>query len=511
MAVHWQPFRATVALLFVLLSAVASAVILLSSNQQPVNEWFAARARPTVLLAVCTVAANVAINFALSEGLPIRWWLASRTGSVDRLRETYKQGVGAWGAISGVLTLKPSRAGLACIATMLVALNGPLLQRASRVENVQYTVVTDIATHLAATAPFGFSGIKSGRESRASQLKTRFAQVVSQFNSRSDMLLNGTGCAGVCQAEIEGMGFAVNCSEGTYAYNMNPDTTPNGFVINRVSGIVFWTDISPRFAWDTGEAAIDVSTKWKNTSGTAGRGFSKNCTSVSLPFPSINLQLGANIIRSLNPATVKYPVDLSNSTVTLRGTINDDKTVNLSRIQDAPDSMPGPTTLGGFLLAAQLRYNSGAIVWFSGATGYAISTNGTLGFEFAHGSGDMDFVQMTWGDPMATILEGMRELMFRSAMAEANSTLPAKVSSGTMTSQRQIYQTEFMFMALGLASVALGFLGVLPLFWKMWQVKEDVTLSPIEVIEAWVGGKLDFLKTLGIGTDSKLELYEPAF
>lgn len=193
-------------------------------------------------------------------------------------------------------------------------------------------------------------------------------------------------------------------------------------------------------------------------------------------------------------------MNLRNSTVTLSGTIRDDRTVNLSSVVDDFSSATGVTTFGGFFLAAQLRYNSAARIWFSGGAGYAIETNGTLGFDFAQMDNGIDSV-MTWGDPMDTILEGMRELMFRAAIVKGRSQATAKISRGQMSSQRQIYRTDYHFLAIGVATVCIGLFGVLPLFWRMWQLKEGVTLNPTQIVVSSAEGKLDILQDHGAAGD----------
>jgi len=166
---------------------------------------------------------------------------------------------------------------------MAVALNGPFLQRASRVETEVYSTDVDISTNLALVAPFGFSGLKTGRTGIAQALTPSFAEVVKSFTARGDIVLgNETGCVGTCRAEIEGMGFAVNCSDGTYEYNMgaeNPD--PNSdIIINLQGGIGFWSEIDLRIK-NLQELTIDIATKHKNKKDAIGEGMSKNCTFVS--------------------------------------------------------------------------------------------------------------------------------------------------------------------------------------------------------------------------------------
>ncbi|KAI5812855.1 hypothetical protein BZA77DRAFT_390373 [Pyronema omphalodes] len=493
MPVNWQPLRATVALLLASASAVASIVILLSSNNQPVDEWFGHRSSPTVMLAVCAVVANISVQYALSEGLSIQWWLQAapnrrNISSYKRLRDIYEQGTSVWVAVWGGLRLKSNRAGFACVASVIVALNGPLLQRASKVESVLYTTDVDIMTNLAAEAPFGFSGLKSGRVSQASALQPRFAQVVKSFNQRDDIVFgNSTGCKGNCKTEIEGMGFTVNCTEGTYPYNLAPmiklaDGTTS---LNYNGSTGFSSKVQLRQG-PSGESMIDIATQYKTKNDTVGNGVERNCT--------------------LIPATVKYPVTLLNSTVSLSGTIFDDKVTNQTKIVEIINSSPGATTLGGYLLVTGLRYNSAANVRHAGAVGYAMSTTGTLVFDFMQaGNNPASYEQMTWGNPMDAILQGMRELMFRSAVAEGPySGAKLKASRGTMTLQRQVYKTDHTFLGLGVTAVILGVLGVIPLFWRMWQLDEPATLNPTTIAVSSAQGKLCILKSDGspVGTES---------
>lgn len=176
--------------------------------------------------------------------------------------------------------MKPNRAGLACVAGMIVALNGPLLQRASRVESILYTTDVDIMTNLAAEAPFGFSGLKSGRVSQASALQPRFAQVVKRFNQRDNIVFgNSTGCTGNCKTEIEGMGFSVNCTEGTYSYDLMPMIKlSNGTtVFNSNGGIGFSSNLRLRQG-PSMESMIEIATRHKTKNDTVGTGIERNCT-----------------------------------------------------------------------------------------------------------------------------------------------------------------------------------------------------------------------------------------
>ncbi|KAI5782589.1 hypothetical protein EDC01DRAFT_789401 [Geopyxis carbonaria] len=480
---NWQPYRSAFAFTCGLVSAVAAVTILISSNNKPVEQWLSAKVRPTVLLAICTVVANISIHFLLSEGLPILWWLEARAdapgghASYERLQNIYNQGMGAWAALLGLVTLRPNRAGLACMAAVLVALNGPFLQRASHVDTERYTTDLSIRARLAREPPRGFSGLKSGRLSMAQALQPGFAAVVKAFSAREDIVLgNDTGCVGTCTTEVEGMGLVVNCTTGEYEYNMQPQLNPSkpgsssgSIIINYEGGIGFYSDISFERSSTLAMpiAAIRVSTKHKNKEAMKGTGIAQNCT--------------------LTPSTVRYPVTITNSTVVLTGNITSDRLIHHSNTTEDFTSSPGPTTFGGLVLSSQLRYNAGARIWFAGAVGNAMQTNGSLGFEFARLPPDAVSISTntTWTDPMPTILAGLRELMFRAAIAEGarNASLPVQIAPARVTSARQIYRTDGRFLAIAVACVLAGLAGTAPLFWRMWRLGgEDASLDPAVVL-----------------------------
>lgn len=86
---------------------------------------------------------------------------------------------------------------------------------------------------------------------------------------------------------------------------------------------------------------------------------------------------------------------------------------------------------------------------------------------------------MTWSDPTEVIIQGMRELMFRSAIVMGDSSNPPSVSRGSMVGNQQIYKTDFLFMGLGVGAIVIGILGMIPLLWGGWALREDVSLDPI--------------------------------
>lgn len=281
--INWQPYRIGLAIFAALLSATSSVIILISSNNHPVDSWV--KVRPTVLLAICTVVANITVGQVLSEGLPIRWWLEAKhsDGSVDDLRRVYAHGSSTWDSICSFCIAKPTTAATACLAAAAVALNGPLLQRASHVGDQLYTKDVEITTNLAAEWPMGFSGIKNPRTlitgdwvEGVQAFTPEFASVVKDFSARKDISLNDTGCIGTCTAMVKGAGFALDCSEGNYDYNITVDSNAGHAVYVQAAGFSSGLDLfMPANSSET--ATIKIGTLFKNSEVAAGKGTTRSC------------------------------------------------------------------------------------------------------------------------------------------------------------------------------------------------------------------------------------------
>ena len=75
---RFGPLLGIGALLFVLLSIPASAIVLAVSTRQPVQKW---AIQPSVYLSVVTGIGNKALGFAAIQGAIITWWLRALRGT----------------------------------------------------------------------------------------------------------------------------------------------------------------------------------------------------------------------------------------------------------------------------------------------------------------------------------------------------------------------------------------------------------------------------------------------
>lgn len=110
-------------------SIIAALGILVGSRNSPTAEW---RVEPSAYLAIFTAIANQSMRYACVQGVAIAWWSGALHGSnIKQLHRSWRSGTTVGGAV--IAGRHMGLLGLACIFSTLVAVDGPLLQRATRV------------------------------------------------------------------------------------------------------------------------------------------------------------------------------------------------------------------------------------------------------------------------------------------------------------------------------------------------------------------------------------------
>jgi len=123
------PYRGFSALLFSLFCMAGSIAILYTSDGQLVQHW---KLSPTVYLALFTTGANISLRFAFNQGVKISWWYTALNGSTVRdLHHLWLYGDNFWSALFSGRNF--NLVALASVATTLVVIDQPLIQRASTV------------------------------------------------------------------------------------------------------------------------------------------------------------------------------------------------------------------------------------------------------------------------------------------------------------------------------------------------------------------------------------------
>ena len=158
-------------------------------------------APPSTYLAICTALGNLAVRIASYQGIIVAWWYKALRGStLADLHWDWHAGTTFRGALSSMVSTK--RIGLlavACIATSLSILDGPLTQRSSTVATATLTSIVPLHVSLAPEVPHEFTGYyQKVRNFRNSE--DGFNQAYNQTMPSSEGDIPNTMIAGVDQA-----------------------------------------------------------------------------------------------------------------------------------------------------------------------------------------------------------------------------------------------------------------------------------------------------------------------
>lgn len=193
---------------------------------------------------------------------------------------------------------------------------------------------------------------------------------------------------------------------------------------------------------------------------------------------------------TLSPATVQYNaiIDGSQSTISLpaNSTSHDDAIQSHYNITESYE-YGSTTTMGGIYLALANRFNSWANMRFTGAIGYTVSTSGTTANQFVvpNSTADLGYsCNLTFNDPTDNLLINARELMFRTAVAAANSSNVQSVPA-VQVATIAVYQSHYLYLTLTSNFTLLAIIFVIPTFFGYWHLGRNVSMSPIEIAKAF--------------------------
>lgn len=466
------PILGFAALLGALLGVGASIAILIKSDGQPTKSW---SLQPTVYLAIASTVTNIALHFALTEGVTVAWWrrASKENTSIADLHRHWSYGNSLWAAFTS-----GKHVNMVAIASIFVAIgpiNGPLLQRASRVTFGQFIQNTDVSIKIAQSLPNGYTGMISGRGHSVAILTSAFTKTVSAANSQADIIIGETGCTGECATTLRGAGFAVNCSASTMPFSLTPDMKAGENFNPDQQAVMNGTQaFGTFFQWDPYHpGTINLGIQFKGTHACDGELQLRNCT--------------------MQSAVVDYPVIVNGNKSTIEldsaTTMFDDVVHNMTDV--ALTTATGPTTLGGFYKALTDTYGSVANIRFAAALGYeVISTGATVNryavlssnvTESAYSATGCD---LSFNDPSDDLIKAMRDMMFRTAVAAANDS-DSQTMTARETSSLPIYQSHYLYLGLAVLCTALGWFTTLPIFIGWWHVGRTISMSPIETAKAF--------------------------
>ncbi|CCC07899.1 unnamed protein product [Sordaria macrospora k-hell] len=502
------PYSALLPLVLSVACTGAAIYIVLSSDGQPVDGQWSGKMQPGVLLAYTSTFANTFLGVAFAEASVICFWSRAVKNEGMPITNLHYYWAGSTGVVGAVKALSGKRAVRVSLVCLLVAitslLRGPLMQRASSVQTVSVldtgkidlaimpNVSSDWAGYVTDTSLSGYGGV---------DFSAGFASVAREYQAKTPMRIPDVAECDNCSISVPAFGFnVVNCSTSYIPYNLTLQYNKNGTtVLNKnVTAIIFKTYISfDAFQYgpepEDFQNGISVQVTHKNSSSCrfVGKTISHKCL--------------------LTPVSMKYNIFLDRGNVSFQSGTSwrDDELVDRFFW---PLAMPSHSTLLPLHSLGQLLFESSTTVIYDGLLLFP-QNMGIMPVLYKKDSSkdpeeEKDLTGMLGGysgctssfsDPMDDIINSFREIAFRMsirAAAEHNSLPEVKNGTKTAVMQRNVtytsarqaaqYAADRSKLGVGVVVSLLGPVATLGLFWGWWRLGREFSLSPLEVVGAFV-------------------------
>ncbi|KAM0246715.1 hypothetical protein ACHAQJ_010113 [Trichoderma viride] len=453
------------------------ALILVLSKDKETDSWPTHTKYVTVpvLLSLLGAVALLFLSVANHEGFAISWWLKALKGT--KLKELqYDLEVTSNLLVGFVRPTLFNTITLSSVIAIIVSIAvGALLQKSSDTISKSigpYHALID-APILNTTLPANFSGWAGGG-TQTSLLMPTFANVYKQYSNRSNIVVPSSCGNSTCQLHVSGPGFDVDCTDSSPKYDFGDLSSARG---NSVTTFRTSVDFEPSQE-PSALNHMNLSILYKPTSACAGKLTRHNCV--------------------LRLAAVDYTVTITNGTAALAPwDISQNTTIKITNFTEWQQLGSGSVGAGGFLTmlggiasVLQAQYNSNTtlkiatmtnIPFLVSATGQTASTFLTSDVE------DYGNCTMTWSDPREDMVNNIRELMFRSALAVANSTghpIQFKQADALVTRIGIVYTTHWKFFGIAIGCMFVQLLLILILIWGWHHLGREVSLDPFEIAKA---------------------------
>jgi hypothetical protein len=486
---------------------VFNIVILVTSNGKPQDSW---KVQPSVLLAISSAISTGLLRFALAEGAAITWWLKAIRGcTVADLHRNWSFASSVWDVITQIKFFNVL--GLASIASMVVAIDNPLFQRATTtaIRPVQ-TNMTLPDVQIAQLLPFGYTGVINGwMYKTVAQMTPDFQEVLSAYNAGKPMYLNHTGCEHAnCSTTVRAAGLAFKCASETRPEDFgrayrgpNGEPVPSNYVGNitgedSIKRVMFSTNFT--FYTMDEPADFNFTAAYKDKKPCYGQIQINQCT--------------------MHHATLLYPIKMIDGAVEFTSSL-ENLGIDPETIAELDESVTyrvtndnNKSTLGGVYLAANNLFKSEGL---GEATDHrwTLETSGMIAQDHLTSTNYTYICEDTWRDPTPKIVAELQKLMFRAALSVPYDpkAKPLPVGSATNRTVQQIqtvnvvrlqdksvFQVDYGFLAAGAAVMAVCLVVVAATFSEWWKIGRPITMSPIEIAKAF---KAPVLKGDGINSD----------
>ncbi|EON62506.1 hypothetical protein W97_01729 [Coniosporium apollinis CBS 100218] len=489
------PWSGLAALLGAVVCACLTVAVLAVSDGQPVVDW---SIRPPVYLAILSALTNALLRFAFSKGVTIAWWTESlHGGTVESLHRNWGYGDSIWAVISPTRHFHSLR--VAAFIVAFVAIDGPLLQRASSVSTAQHHSTVSLTLPIRPGPVFNTT-LVLGRLGPEDVIRSRndytaeFSDIAQAYTNRKELILHPNRCRGTCETTVAAAGFSAACTANRTAIADVPGSgaIDDEFGIYTIQREVFF--------------AVSVENAPDYT--IAVRAFFRDKT---------NEKTVAMHYCKFFPAIVYYDIRVTNGTISLLSSPTSKRILELVHLTGTSF---GLLLNGGFALALEDQYNGSAVV--TDRSGVAI-----LRTIFMYGpvarrymskfSSGSEVDTYSFADPMPDIFATLDELSLRYAMTdipmmdpdswgavqileegnvnrwleahpgETPATLlrPNQTVQARQTELVPVYTSNYPYLAAALAVMLLTTTSIIPTFYGWWHLGRPMTLSPIEIAKAF--------------------------
>jgi hypothetical protein len=389
--------------------------------------------------------------------------------------------------------------GLACVLSTLVAIDGPLLQKAATVVNAPFTEPVQLTVSMSTEIPRDFTGgWFNGLRSQytfndtvptADGFISNDVSVVSRLDRDTlwnepwfnDVIPRGIikGCHGLCRAKVRAPALAqTECTTRdipvnyTIPVNLTNILSPTGVAAPLSQNSFF---ISPGIILGEREQ-VNLVTAFAKTEDCAGVLYMTMCT--------------------LESAIGEYEVTIDHGQVTLGEEPTIIAVANNTKVDHTWNNITSsyPSTLGGIVTSAQNRFESW-VMWFVSQGQVHGNMIGNTPNKFLLVQNNTDEKCHSYVDPKDTIIQYLNTLMFTVGAVAAHedpsyleqhldpglSSNTTNTITGHLHGTHNIFHTNLRWFAAAAAVEAFCIALILPTYIGFWRLGRPVSFSPLEV------------------------------
>jgi hypothetical protein len=542
------PWVGLAGMCLVLIGMACNIAVLCISNNKQVEKWpkRGQTITPNVLVNLGNQMSNLGLMTLIGQGLAISWWRkAMRGGTIESLHRNHAYGTSI---LSVALGLKHFNwVALAAMMTKFAIIDSTLFQKSTRSvsENVNPIDTGVQLTAFVDRTWLEHVGGYKGLDGDISVIDGDMATVIESFNYKigngkvhdTDQSIYGCPAGKSCDATIEALGFAFNCSTsienidyGAWTLDenrMSPEDEDGVFADNRMWLVNFTTNYAVEEDAQS-HASITLTMSYIDSSYVDEQ---YNC-------PGTLTRHTCQIM----PATVRYPLTVLTASpeAAMNAThlqfskafgypfsydlkerqIDALEVEELSFLREFDNS--DASTIGGLTFVLNNIFGSSAILTWNNSIktddtfdgGWDLEVHGSRAQSqfwinpgaYEKGYADipkycdykLNLTEYGYPDPLIGLIREINNFAFVSALWIKSAPLaditdrfafdelyPRQNVSSTVSGYVDVYQTDYYFMLGAIIATFITVLLVLPVYWGFWQLGRKVTLAPLEIVKAF--------------------------